>query len=111
MKTYSTLDEIINALCDGKKLCKPKFNLRNIVKNHEYRKIIYFYTNPQFNRCFAVLDNGETIEEPINIFDLTYGNEWVEYSDLHKDDVKELSVEEIEKKLGYKVKIVSEKKS
>lgn len=111
MKEYKTCEEVIKALRKGKKvvgighmrrLCEGEIGCQS----QRWYKILYYYCNPQMNRTFAMLENGQSVDTNIDILDFLYGK-FYEYEEKEVNEVpKKLTKSQIEKELGYKIEII-----
>ena len=78
MKEYKTCEEVLAALKEGKKLIGPG-HMRRLCEGGigcqyaKWYKVLYYYCNPQMNRTFAMLENGQAVDTSIDILDLLYG--------------------------------------
>ena len=119
MKTYKGDNELWEAFRACKKLCKKNSEkvgslqtppmLPPDLQNTGWHDIIYIFMNPQMNRMFAYLDNGKSVDYDVDLWGI-HNDEWVDYNEkeeeIKKNTVREMTIQEIEEKLGYKVKIV-----
>lgn len=72
--------------------------------NVKHTKIEYIYTNPQFNRMFARLEDGRNVDYKLSFMDI-FWNKFIEYVPP-KPVKKRITIDEIEKELGYEIEIV-----
>ena len=111
MKEYSTCEEVLQALREGKKIKSIGHNRRLCeggigCQNAKWYKVLYYYCNPQMNRTFAMLENGVSVDSSIDVLDFLYGK-FYEYNEDEPSEVpRRLTKEQIEKELGYKIEIV-----
>ena len=68
--------------------------------------IEYIYTNPQFNRMFAKLEDGRVVDYDLPFMRIIW-NEFEEYIPP-KPPKKKLTLEEIEQKLGYEIELIKQ---
>ena len=111
VKEYKTCEEVIEALRAGKKvsgighirrLCEGGIGCQS----QRWYKVLYYYCNPQMNRTFAMLENGQSVDSSIDILDFVYGK-FYEYEEKeNNEDPKKLTKSQIEKELGYKIEII-----
>lgn len=115
METYKTFDELICALQQGKVITFCNNNIMSsksidgqLIKPH------HFWCNQQMNRLFIVGDNNKEYEDElsITIIDLIYQflDGFTDYKEkmkeIERNKVVEMTKEQIEEKLGHKIKIV-----
>ena len=112
MKEYKTCEEVLQALKDGKKVVGIG-HLRRLCEGgigcqeQKWYKVLYYYCNPQMNRTFAMLENGLSGDNNIDVLDFLYGK-FYEYEDIEKPEIpRKLTKEQIEEELGYKIEIVN----
>lgn len=121
MKEYRGAEQLWKAFGEGRKLSTYPFGncaywkLRkfdSVLGDNVYTRHIagvkYYYMNPQMNRLFAMLLHGDSVDVELSMWDLNVTT-WYDYDELisaAKDTPVELTVAEIQKKLGYKIKIV-----
>jgi hypothetical protein len=110
MKEYKTCEEVLIALRQGKRVAGPG-HLRRLCtggigcQEQRWYKVLYYYTNPQMNRTFAMLENGESIDSNIDVLDFLYGK-FYEYEEDVKVIPKKMTRAQIEKELGYAIEII-----
>lgn len=110
MKEYKTCEEVLKALEQGKKVV-GRGHLRRLCtggigcQEQRWYKVLYYYTNPQMNRTFAMLENGEVVDSNIDVLDFLYGK-FYEYEEEVEAIPKKMTRAQIEKELGYKIEIV-----
>lgn len=71
--------------------------------NVKHTAIEYIYTNPQFNRMFAHLEDGRDVDYNLSLMDI-FWNKFIEYVPS-KPAKKKITIDEIEKQLGYEIEI------
>lgn len=112
MKEYTSCEEVLQALREGKKvigighqrrLCEGSIGCQNA----KWYKVLYYYCNLQMNRTFAMLENGVSVDSSIDVLDFLYGK-FYEYEEKQyvKEVPRRLTKEQIEKELGYKIEII-----
>lgn len=94
---------IIKMLKEGKSIKPIQGYMLYRDEDNVSHKVKYIYSNEQFNRTEAVLENGEIVKYPIDIFHVYY-IEWEEY----KEKTIVVTRKEIENKFGCKVIIEEE---
>lgn len=121
MKEYRGAEQLWKAFGEGRKLATypsgycSYYKLRrfdpelddNVYTRH-IAAVKYYYMNPQMNRLFAMTQYGYAVDAEFSMWDLNVTT-WYDYDELISDEKNnpvELTVAEIQKKLGYKIKIV-----
>lgn len=70
----------------------------------KYTVIEYIYTNPQFNRMFAHLEDGRNVDYDLSFMDI-FWNHFIEYVPAQPPK-KKMTLDEIEKELGYEIEVI-----
>jgi hypothetical protein len=115
IKFYKGDNEIWDAFKKGKRLCTfEKERMTNLETSPGFwYKKLYYFTNPQMNRYLVKLDNDSVVDCNMNLWEV-HCESWVDYDEREQYwkefNEKEMTIEEIESKLGYKIKIVANKK-
>jgi len=112
MKEYTSCEEVLQALRQGKKIVGIG-HLRRLCdggigcQNAKWYKVLYYYCNPQMNRTFAMLENGVSVDSSIDVLDFLYGK-FYDYEEKQTEEEipRKLTKEQIEKELGYKIEII-----
>jgi len=110
---YKTCKEVLQALEDGKKITVKNggHNYRLVkggIGNESERWIAikYYYCNPQMNRTFAMLENGIEVDSEISVLDILY-HAFIDYEEKINIIPKKMTLEQVEKELGYKVELIN----
>ena len=101
---YEKFKLVYDALRNHKKI---KFkHKRNFIYDDDNKSspIVCIFTNPQFNRTFAILEDKAVVDYKFEFTDFGY-NDFEIYDDT-EEDFKEMTIEEIQNQLGFKIKIV-----
>lgn len=123
MKTYKGSQQIWDAFKEGKRLSmNPNHNVK-YYKMHSYDekydaniytlhidKVKFYFSNPQMNCFSACLEkDGTMVDADLDLWDLN-NSVWYDYDELQtslrKEEVQEITIQQIQDKLGYKIKIV-----
>ena len=103
METYNGSKEIYNALKDGKKLCKVNPNKMPLFYTARgFYKVRYYFMTPR-RRMLVRLENGEIYDDRMNIQDMEE-EDWYEYPG--DEQLIDLTIPEIEEKLGFSIRII-----
>lgn len=70
----------------------------------KWTNVEYIYTNPQFNRMFALLEDGRKVDYELSFMQM-FWNTFVEYIPP-KPKPKKMTLEEVQEKLGYEIEII-----
>jgi len=100
---YEKFKLIYDALSDHKKI-KFKHKRNFLSDDHKLIPIVCIYVNDQFNRTFAILEDRAVVDYKFELTDFGY-NDFEIYDDA-EEDFKEMTIEEIQLQLGFKIKIV-----
>lgn len=71
--------------------------------NIKRTKVVYIYTNPQFNRMFALLQDGRKLDYNLSFMDMFWNT-----FEVYSEPLPELTHAELEQKLGYQFKLKEE---
>ncbi len=100
---YEKFKLVYDALRNHKKI-KFKHKRLFLSDDNKSSPIVCIMANDQFNRVFAILEDRAVVDYDFNLTDFGY-NDFEIYDDA-EEDFKEMTIEEIQLQLGFKIKII-----